>query len=232
LNVAQLAAQHQVGKFILISTDKAVHPANIMGASKRAAEIFCQNFANKNTQFITVRFGNVLGSAGSVVPLFKQQIQEGGPVTVTHPDISRYFMTIPEATQLILQSSVIGKGGEIFVLDMGEPMKISELAEQMIHFAGLKAGEDIEIKYIGLRPGEKLTEELFHHQEKLGKTSHEKIRLAKYRKRRWDELELLLVTIQQSCYNNDVARLEHALLELVPEYKDQLELIAKVPATA
>lgn len=209
-----------VKEFILISTDKAVNPANIMGASKRAAEVYCQNYnAHSNTRFITVRFGNVLGSAGSVVPLFRKQIEMGGPVTVTHPEIIRYFMTIPEACQLILQATVIGEGGEIFVLDMGEPVKISYLAEQMILLAGLKPHEDIAIHYTGLRPGEKLYEELFHESESLSHTSHEKILRADYRAWDWDALHRILQDIEQGCHHYDEQLLWRSLVALVPEYR-------------
>jgi FlaA1/EpsC-like NDP-sugar epimerase len=177
--MALAADRHGCDAFVLISTDKAVNPANIMGASKRIAEIFCQNFNQHSaTRFITVRFGNVLGSDGSVVPLFKAQIEAGGPVTVTHPEMTRYFMTIPEACQLILQAESMGSGGEIYVLDMGEPVSISYLAEQMIRLSGNEPGKDIEIVYTGLRPGEKLFEELFHEKERLVGTQHEKIFLA------------------------------------------------------
>ena len=176
-------------RFVLISTDKAVHPANVMGATKRAAEALCQCMNRQclerqdqgggpGTRFITVRFGNVLGSAGSVVPLFRRQIERGGPVTVTHPEIERFFMTIPEACQLIMQAAVIGAGGEVFVLDMGEPVKIRYLAEQMIRLSGREPGRDIQIQYVGLRPGEKLFEELFYDAESLVPTSHPKIRVA------------------------------------------------------
>ncbi len=185
--VAQLADRFGSEAFVMISTDKAVNPANVMGASKRAAEIFCQNLNQRsNTRFVTVRFGNVLGSAGSVVPLFSEQIKNGGPITVTHREITRYFMTIPEASQLILQASVMGDGGEIFVLDMGEPIKISYLAEQMIRLSGKVPGEDIDIVYTGLRPGEKLYEELFHEKEALQSTPHRKILLARYRTFDWE----------------------------------------------
>ncbi len=176
--LAQAADRHGCGTFLLISTDKAVNPSNVMGATKRVAEILCQELnARSKTRFLTVRFGNVLGSAGSVIPLFKAQIAAGGPVTVTHPDITRYFMTIPEACGLILQSSVIGAGGEIFVLDMGEPVRISYLAEQLILLSGKRPGQDIAITYTGLRPGEKLYEELFYADEALLATAHPKIRL-------------------------------------------------------
>ncbi len=178
--VADSAHRHRCERFVLISTDKAVNPANVMGASKRAAEVLCQGLAlRSDTRFMTVRFGNVLGSAGSVVPLFQRQIERGGPVTVTDPQVERYFMTIPEACQLIMQAAVIGAGGEIFVLDMGEPVKISQMAEQMIRLAGREPGRDIAIRYIGLRPGEKRFEELFYDAESLTATVHPKIRVAR-----------------------------------------------------
>ena len=180
--LAEEAIKAGVGRFILISTDKAVNPTNVMGATKRAAETLCQNINDKKrTSFTTVRFGNVLDSAGSVVPLFRQQIKSGGPVTVTDPDISRYFMTIPEACQLIMKAETVGEGGEVFVLDMGEPIKIKYLAEQMIRLNGKQPGQDIAIKYIGLRPGEKLHEELFHQHEQLIETGYKKLLLAKAR---------------------------------------------------
>ena len=174
--VASAAAQHGAESFVLISSDKAVNPTSVMGACKRIAEIVCQAVAPaSNTRFITVRFGNVLDSAGSVVPLFREQIRNGGPVTVTHPEISRYFMTIPEACQLILQATAMGEGGETFALDMGEPVRIRDLAEQMIRLAGKQPGRDIAIVYTGLRPGEKLFEELFHPLENYASTAHPKI---------------------------------------------------------
>ncbi len=218
--LAEEAVAAQVEKFVLISTDKAVNPTNVMGATKRAAEIFCQNYNSRSkTRFITVRFGNVLGSAGSVVPLFRKQIEEGGPVTVTHPEITRFFMTIPEASQLILQATAMGHGGEIYVLDMGEPIKISYLAEQMILLAGLTPNEDIEIQYTGLRPGEKLYEELFHESEPLITTSNEKILQSSYRTRDWNDLTMILQRMKEaiSSYNEPV--LKTLLLELVPEYQ-------------
>jgi FlaA1/EpsC-like NDP-sugar epimerase len=224
--VAEEAVTAGVQKFVLISTDKAVHPANVMGATKRVAEIFCQNFnAHTSTAFITVRFGNVLGSAGSVVPLFKRQIDQGGPITVTHPDITRYFMTIPEATQLILQAMIMGQGGEIFVLDMGESIKIVDLAEQMIKLAGHVPGEGIELVFTGLRPGEKLHEELFHESEALAETSHHKILQAQYRSENWDELLLKFNVLHQLIDSGTEFGMMSLLVELVPEFQDVLPLL-------
>jgi FlaA1/EpsC-like NDP-sugar epimerase len=217
--VADLADKFGCESFVMVSTDKAVNPANVMGASKRVAEMYCQgmNTASK-TRFITVRFGNVLGSSGSVIPLFQQQIAQGGPVTVTHPEITRYFMTIPEACQLILQAGVIGRGGEIFVLDMGEPVKISYLAEQLIRLSGKSPGEDVEIVYTGLRPGEKLYEELFHDAEKLAETSHPKILLAQCRMMDKDALERSFNAMQRACDEGNDSALRNMLAELVPEH--------------
>jgi FlaA1/EpsC-like NDP-sugar epimerase len=229
-NVALAADRHGCSGFVLISTDKAVNPTNVMGASKRVAEIFCQNLnSHSDTRFITVRFGNVLGSAGSVVPLFRKQIQAGGPVTVTHPDMERYFMTIPEAAQLILQSAVLGRGGEIFVLDMGEPVKIQYLAEQMIRLSGKEPYKDINVVFTGLRPGEKLYEELFHEQEKLEHTEHGKIFLARHRKVGWDELNATLDEMQAACTAFNTSRLLELLTGLVPENRFES---AESPAVA
>ena len=226
--LASLADRHGCESFVMVSTDKAVNPANIMGASKRVAEIYCQNLnVRSKTRFITVRFGNVLGSSGSVIPLFQQQIARGGPVTVTHPEITRYFMTIPEACQLILQASVIGQGGEIFVLDMGEPVKIAYLAEQLIRLSGKKPGEDVEIVYTGLRPGEKLYEELFHDAEKLAETSHPKIMLAHCRQVDRDVLEQALDGMQAACGENDDVKLRDLLVKLVPEQADVGNMVKK-----
>jgi len=217
--VAEAAIRFNVSEFVLISTDKAVNPTNIMGTCKRAAEILCQTM-NRTcaTRFITVRFGNVLDSAGSVVPLFRQQIKSGGPVTVTHPNISRFFMTIPEACQLIMQAAAVGDGGEIFVLDMGTPIKISYLAEQMIRLSGKRLNEDIDIEYIGLRPGEKMYEELFHEQERLAPTEHTKLRLALSRNSDYKKIDEQLVKLEKACDIFDDEGILRVLSVLVPEY--------------
>ncbi|MDF2095826.1 polysaccharide biosynthesis protein [Aquibaculum arenosum] len=217
-NVADLAVEFEAATFVEVSTDKAVNPRNVMGASKRLAEIYCQALDGRSqTAFITTRFGNVLGSAGSVVPLFRRQIESGGPVTVTHPDITRYFMTIPEAVSLILQAAAMGEGGEIFVLDMGEPVRIADLARQMIQLSGLLPGEDIGIAYTGLRPGEKLTEELFHPQEALAPTAHPKIMRARARDAAWDSLQQQLERLHALCQAGDASELRAALCEIMPE---------------
>lgn len=216
--LADKANEYGCESFVLISTDKAVNPANVMGTTKRVAEIYCQNLnASSQTRYITVRFGNVLGSDGSVIPLFQDQIAAGGPVTVTHPEITRFFMTIPEACQLILQACVMGQGGEIFVLDMGEPIKISYLAEQLILLSGKKPGEDIEIVYTGLRPGEKLYEELFHSAEKLTDTVHPKILLAQSRRVNAEVLNQGLEHLRLACAGLDEAGIRNQLQGLVPE---------------
>jgi len=219
--IAEASILAGVKTFVLISSDKAVNPSNVMGASKRAAEIICQNFSNTATlptRFITVRFGNVLGSAGSVVPLFQKQIAQGGPVTVTHPDITRFFMSISEACQLILQASAMGKGGEVFVLDMGKPIKIQDLAEQMISLAGRRPGDDIKIIYTRLRPGEKMHEELFYQNEQLVKTQHKKILKAYSSGVDPAVLSDILLAIHKACEEFDIDLLISALLRLVPGF--------------
>jgi len=217
--MALAADKYGCETFVQVSTDKAVNPSNVMGSCKRVAEIFCQAINERSeTRYITVRFGNVLGSAGSVVPLFKKQIAEGGPVTVTDPDVTRYFMTISEASQLIMQAGVMGRGGEIYVLDMGEPIKIAYLAEQMIRLSGRKLGEDIEIVYTGLRPGEKLFEELFHKEENLKDTVHSKILLARSRQVDWECINRDIERMGECVHSYDVEGLESLLLQLVPEH--------------
>jgi FlaA1/EpsC-like NDP-sugar epimerase len=218
-NLAKVAISNKVQKVILVSTDKAVNPTNIMGASKRIAEIICQNlnYSTDITKFITVRFGNVLGSAGSVVPIFQEQIKNGGPVKVTHPEITRFFMTIPEAAQLILQAFVLGNGGEIYVLDMGTPIKIRYLAEKMIELSGKEVNKDIEIQYTGLRPGEKLFEELFHEQEALEATTHTKILRAGIRRYNIHELIKTIERMKECCIVYNTEELLEHVKYLVPE---------------
>jgi FlaA1/EpsC-like NDP-sugar epimerase len=216
-NIADIANKHSCERFILISTDKAVNPTNVLGATKRIAEQYIENI-NKisNTNYVTVRFGNVLGSDGSVVPLFKEQINNGGPVTVTHPEVTRYFMTIREACQLILQASKMGEGGEIYVLDMGESIKINYLAEQMIRLSGLIPNKDINIEYTGLRPGEKMYEELFYGNEMREKTEHNKILLAKHSVINLKDFENKINEIINSIDKFDNDKLKILLKNLVP----------------
>ena len=219
--VAQAAARHAVDRFVLVSSDKAVNPVNAMGVSKRLAEKVCQAVWDEapSTRFMTVRFGNVLDSAGSVVPLFREQIARGGPVTVTDRDMERYFMTIPEACQLVIASAALGEGGETFVLDMGEPMRIVYLAEQMIRLAGKVPGKDIAIEFIGSRPGEKLFEELSHPVEPLGQTRYEKILLARHRRLpKHNGFAARLAELRKACDAFDDPALERIVAELVPEY--------------
>lgn len=220
-NLANLSVQFNVEKFVFISTDKAVNPTNVMGASKRISEIYVQSLAqNKSctTQFITTRFGNVLGSNGSVVPLFKKQIENGGPVTVTHKDITRFFMTIPEACQLVLDACFMGKGGEIFVFDMGEPVKIYHLAERMIFLSGLVPHQDIKIEVTGLRPGEKLYEELLKSQEGLLPTYNEKIMIGKVMKHDYFIVNNQVVTLLKSVDDWDNQYLVEFMKKMVPEF--------------
>ncbi len=219
--LADIAGKLNVSKFILVSTDKAVNPSSIMGVTKRLAEIAIQTkaFENKNTAYITTRFGNVLGSNGSVVPLFKKQIAEGGPVTVTHPDMIRYFMTIPEACQLVVEAAVMGEGGEIFVFDMGEPVKIYDLAKNMIRLSGFIPERDIKIQFTGLRPGEKLFEDLFSEKEKLIKTHHEKILIGKVNE--YDPLFVKNMIKRLQELEDDIPhpKLKLLLKSFVPEYQ-------------
>jgi FlaA1/EpsC-like NDP-sugar epimerase len=218
LTVGRAAQQALAGKFVLVSTDKAVNPANVMGASKRLAEMACQALQRgSGTQFVIVRFGNVLGSTGSVVPRFRSQIARGGPVTVTHPDMQRYFMSIPEAAQLVLQAGMMGKGGEIYVLDMGEPVRIVELARQMIRLSGLAEG-DIRIAYTGLRPGEKLYEEPLADAEKSLPTPHPKLRVAQARAPQNGRLLEEVIEWLSDAGERDAGRVREKLRSWVPEY--------------
>lgn len=218
LNVAKCADEFGVRRFVLISTDKAVNPTNVMGATKRMCEIIIQTMsANSKTEFVAVRFGNVLGSNGSVIPRFKKQIAAGGPVTVTHPEITRFFMTIPEAARLVIQAAVNAKGGEIFVLDMGEPVKIYDLAQKMIRLAGYKPGEDIKIEFTGLRPGEKLYEELLMNEEGLRKTEHSKIFIGSPIAINQNELQHKL-QILTAALNKGEEAIKEALVDVVPTY--------------
>jgi len=220
LNVAEVSDKYSVGRFILISTDKAVNPTNIMGASKRIAEIIIQMMSMKSkTIFASVRFGNVLGSDGSVVPLFKRQIEEGGPVTVTHPDIIRYFMTIPEAVQLVIQAGALAKGGDVFVLDMGEPVKIADLARDMIKLSGLEPDVDIKIEFTGLRPGEKLFEELLLNEEGISATKYKKIFIAKPTFTDASSFEAELNNLKSVLFNSN-SGIREVVQKLVPTYKN------------
>ena len=218
--IASAADTFGVQHFVMVSTDKAVNPTNVMGATKRAAEMFVQSLArNSKTHFVTVRFGNVLGSNGSVIPTFKEQIANGGPVTVTDPEITRFFMTIPEASQLVLQAGSMGRGGEIFLLDMGEPVKIVKLAEDLIRLSGLKPHEDIMIEYTGLRPGEKLYEELLLAGEDVGATTHEMICVAKSETFDKEVLTRQLETLFASAKAMELKKVVLLLQQIVPEFK-------------
>lgn len=242
-NIANLSVKHGVQKFVMISTDKAVNPTNVMGASKRIAEIYVQSLNNSLnttdyvfsnglsyindlnvkpiTKFITTRFGNVLGSNGSVIPRFKQQIEKGGPLTVTHPEITRYFMTIPEACRLVLEAGCMGKGGEIFIFDMGKSVKIVELAKKMIRLAGLVPNQDIEIQYSGLRPGEKLFEELLNDNENTLPTHHEKIMIGKVREYVFEDIEQQIVQLVDSAKQSRDRSVVSSMKKLVPEFKSK-----------
>ncbi len=219
LNLAQAAHEFGVNRFVLISTDKAVNPTNIMGASKRLCEMIVQSLnPDSKTEFVAVRFGNVLGSNGSVIPTFKRQISEGGPVTVTHNEITRYFMTIPEASQLVLQAGAMAKGGEIFILDMGEPVKILNLAEDLIRLSGYEPYDDIPIVFSGLRPGEKLYEELLLSEEGMSTTPHEKIFVGKPSDLSYEELLIQLETLRATLPNMSLEQVKGTVSELVPTY--------------
>lgn len=227
-NVANIAIENNAEKFIMISTDKAVNPTSIMGASKRLAEIYTQTLSDKhNTKFITTRFGNVLGSNGSVIPVFKKQIEKGGPLTVTHPEVKRYFMTIKEACQLVLEASVMGKGGEIFIFDMGKSVKIVDLAKKMIKLSGLELGKDISIQFTGLRPGEKLYEELFNCDESTIPTYHSRILIAKVREYKWEEIKPVFDEIEHLCREENDDEIVKLMKKTIPEYKSQSSVFSK-----
>ena len=221
VNLAILSASYEIKKFVMVSTDKAVNPTNVMGASKRVAEMYVQSLQNEkgvNTKFITTRFGNVLGSSGSVIPHFRKQISQGGPVTVTHKEIIRYFMTIPEACQLVLQAGTMGNGGEIYVFDMGKPVKILDLAEKMIRLSGLEPYEDIDIKITGLRPGEKLYEELLNDSSTSLPTHHPKIMISKTPVGKFEDLKKdvkQIIKMATRGKNDEVVQL---LKDMVPEF--------------
>ena len=224
--IANLAVKYNTKKFVFVSTDKAVNPTNIMGASKRIAEIYVQSLnaklsleSDSHTKFVTTRFGNVLGSNGSVIPLFTKQIREGGPITVTHPEITRYFMTIPEACQLVLEAGVMGQGGEIYIFDMGQSVKIIDLAKKMIRLSGLEEGTDIDIKFTGLRPGEKLKEELLNDKENTIGTHNRKIMIAKVPEYNYLKVNALISDLykQKDDLKNKV--LVKTMKEIVPEYR-------------
>jgi FlaA1/EpsC-like NDP-sugar epimerase len=231
LKCAQAAINCHVEEFVLISTDKAVRPTNTMGATKRSAEMILQALSDdqKITKFIMVRFGNVLNSSGSVIPLFKNQIKDGGPITVTDREIIRYFMTIPEAVELVIQAGALGTGGEVFVLDMGKPIKIFDLATRMIHLSGFEVKNEsnpngeIEIKITGLRPGEKLFEELLI-DDNVSKTKHSMIMKAKEEMLSWDELGAILNSLEQAVENSDHEALRSLLIQIVPGFKPQCEI--------
>jgi FlaA1/EpsC-like NDP-sugar epimerase len=215
--VAEAADRSGAEIFVMISTDKAVNPTSVMGATKRMAELIVQNLSkSSNTKFVAVRFGNVLGSRGSVIPLFKKQIAQGGPITITHPEMKRYFMTIPEASQLVLQAGALAKGGEVFVLDMGEPVKIVDMASDLIQLSGLVPNKDIKIQFSGLRPGEKLFEELLTAEEGTTSTKHQKIFVANLKKVDEQKLYHGLTMLKNETRAEQVITI---LMNLIPTYK-------------
>jgi FlaA1/EpsC-like NDP-sugar epimerase len=227
--LSNLAVEFDVQKFVFVSTDKAVNPTNVMGATKRIAEKYVQSLNNylstvngiKSTRFITTRFGNVLGSNGSVIPRFKDQIEKGGPVTVTHPDITRYFMTIPEACQLVIEAGNMGNGGEIFVFDMGKSVKIVDLAKKMIRLSGFTPFKDIDIKFTGLRPGEKLYEELLNDLENTMPTHHDKIMIAKVRENDFELVKNEIHVLSKELNSNNNLNIVRQMKVMVPEFKSQ-----------
>lgn len=228
-NVADMCIKHNAEMMVMISTDKAVNPTNIMGCTKRLAEIYVQSLGTAvaggkiegKTKFVTTRFGNVLGSNGSVIPRFREQIMAGGPVTVTHPEITRFFMTIPEACRLVMEAATMSKGNQIFVFDMGESVKIVKLAERMIELAGLKVGRDIEIKFTGLRPGEKLYEEVLSNSENTIETDHEKIRIAKVREYNYDDAVKASDALKELAYDVNIMEMVKLMKDIVPEFKSK-----------
>jgi FlaA1/EpsC-like NDP-sugar epimerase len=220
-NLVDFANRFEVDRFVFVSTDKAVRPANVMGASKRVAEMLVQSQNScglSNTQYMIVRFGNVVGSVGSVIPLFQKQIKNGGPITVTHPEVTRFFMTIPEACQLILQAGAMGNGGEIFILDMGTPIKIADMAKDLIRLSGFEPDLDLKIEYIGLRPGEKLYEELITEGEGILPTSHEKIMVLSGAECNVQMLNGKIDEIINLAGNQNVKQIKSRLKEILPEY--------------
>lgn len=224
--LADLAIKHKVEKFVMVSTDKAVNPTNVMGCSKRIAEIYVQSLNNHlenlngpHTSFVTTRFGNVLGSNGSVIPIFKKQIDQGGPITVTHPEVTRYFMTIPEACQLVLEAGIMGNGGEIFLFDMGESVRILDLARKMIQLSGLVPNKDIDIVFTGLRPGEKLFEELLNQKENTVPTHHEKIMIAKVQEYKYPDINSYVELFHDLVNDKNELKMVALMKELVPEYR-------------
>jgi FlaA1/EpsC-like NDP-sugar epimerase len=227
-NVAIAAETHNVEDFVLISSDKAVRPTNVMGATKRIAERLLQTLQNGGTQYVIVRFGNVLGSSGSVIPIFKKQIAAGGPVTVTHPEMRRFFMTIPEACQLVLQAAAIGKGGQICVLDMGQPVKIADLARDLILLSGLRPDEDIKIEFTGIRPGEKLCEELSTLIEDTVPTNHCKVRVYAGNGMPNEDLESWLDSLHEMCRTRELGRVVMALKETVQDYNPSTDLLKRI----
>ena len=231
-NVALMADKYKVKRFVLISTDKAVNPTNIMGATKRCAEMIIQTMNERSkTEFVAVRFGNVLGSNGSVIPLFKKQIEEGGPITVTHPEVTRFFMTIPEAVSLVIQAGAMAKGGEIFVLNMGESVKIVDLAKNLIHLSGFEPGVDIKIEFSGLRPGEKLYEELLMDEEGLKQTNHNKIFIGKPIDINIEKLEKDLKLLKLAVDNEEAEAIEYIMKSLVPTFIREEEKYNEAAAT-